>query len=206
MADGTYYITHHLDQRLLELKQEYATASDERKKEIAFEAQAIRDSGTEGIDWSVSANKSLDYYIIDTDITDKLNGLMDEVGSKHFYKRFARIPLTVELMRYLDFANMVRPGGIYDLKAQAEWQGKEHYIYNGNIVWFDAPGNILYGYLGKSMGFSDLVLYAAPGVAQIAVGTSSWNFAFSFFDDPRDQENIRLGIQIFRETHSVIWW
>ena len=48
--DGSYYITHPLDEQLLRLKQEYGGASAKRKQEISIEAQNIRNSGTEGID------------------------------------------------------------------------------------------------------------------------------------------------------------
>ena len=98
------------------------------------------------------------------------------------------------------------PGGKYDLKSKSEWQGKEHFIYNGEIIWYDDPGNILYGYLGKAMGFEDLTLLSAAGAVQILTGTSSWDYVSSFFDDPRDQKSIKMGIQRFKDTNSWIWW
>ena len=204
--DGSYYITHPLDQQLLQLKQEYVGASTKRKQEIAIEAQNIRNSGEEGVDWSVSADKPLDYYIIDTDITNKLNNLMKTAGDENFWKRFAKLNPVTNAARYANFAWMVRPGGQYDLKSKAEWQGKEHYIYNGEILWYDDPGNILYGYLGKAMGFEDFILLSAAGAVQIATGTSSWDYISSFFDDPRDQKSIQMGIQRFKDTNSWIWW
>ena len=204
--DGSYYITHPLDEQLLRLKQEYVVASKKRKHEIAIEAQIIRNSGTEGIDWSVRADRSLNYYMIDTDITDKLNNLMKTAGDENFWKRFAKLNPISNAGVYLDFALMVRPGGQYDLKSKSEWQGKEHFIYNEEIIWYDDPGNILYGYLGKAMGFEDLILLSAAGAVQISTGTSSWDYVTSFFDDPRDQESIKKGIQRFKDTNSWIWW
>ena len=204
--DGSYYITHPLDQELLELKQEYITATAERQAQITIEEQNIRKSGKEGVDWSVRADRTLDYYMIDTDITDRLNNLMKTSGDKNFWKRFFAFDPIANIARYADFAWMVRPGGKYDLKSKTEWQGKEHFIYDGEIIWYDDPGNILYGHLGKAMGFEDIILKSAGGAVQIATQTSSWSYFSSYFDDPRDQSAIQKGINIFKSTHCWIWW
>ena len=187
------------------MKQEYGSASLERQTQIAIEAQNIRNNGVEGVDWSVREDRSLDYYMIDTDITDKLNTLMKTAGDENFWKRFAELNPISDAARYADFAWMVRPGGQYDLKSKSEWQGKEHFIYDGVVIWYDDPGNMLYGYLGKAMGLGDLTLYSA-GAVQIATGTSSWSYVSSFFDDPRDQASIKMGIQRYKNTNSWIWW
>ena len=205
-TDGTYYITHRLDKELLKLKQEYVSATPKRQAQIAIEAQNIRNSGTEGVDWSVRADRTLNYYMIDTDVTKKLNDLIKSSESENWWKRFGEITPSTNAIRYADFALMVMPGGKYDLKSQSEWQNRAHFIYNGEIVWYDEPGNILYGHLGKVMGFDDNILKAAGGAVQILQGRSSWEFASSYFDDPRDQKAIQKGIDIFKNTHSWIWW
>ncbi len=201
MPDGSYYITHPLDEQLLKLKQEYETASPERQAEIASEAQNIRDNNVGGVDWSVESFNPLEYYMIDTDVTSRLNNLMESVETKNKFKRY--LP---ESVLYVDFALMVMPGGKYDLKSKPEWQGREHYLYEGEIIWYDDPGNILYGYLGKVMGFEDDILKSAAGAVQIATETSSWSYVLSYFDDPKDQKAIQKGIDIFKDTHSWIWW
>jgi len=206
LADGSYYITHPLDEQLLRLKQEYEVASAERRDAIAQEAQAIRDSGKEGIDWSVRAGFSLDRYIIDRDITTEFNDLMKYVGEKHFWRRFKAITKSGDITRHIEFAWMVRPGGIYDLKSKKEWQGKEHFIYEGRVIWYDDPGNILYGYLGKAMGFEDHELLIAAGAVQILTCSSKLEYVSSFFDDPRDQMGIAEGIVKFKMVHNRIWW
>ncbi len=206
LVDGSYHITHDLDRQLLELKQEYETASDERKIEIANEAKDIRNSGKEGIDWSVRADKPLDHYIIDVDITEKLDNIMKNAAEDNFWKRFGDILFATDVARHVDFANMVKPGGVYDLKSKPEWQGKEHFIYHNEILWYDDPGNIMYGYLGKAMGFSDVKLKAAAGIVQIYTGTSSRDYYSSWFDDPRDQMSIKLGIELFKQDYAWIWW
>ncbi len=78
-------------------------------------------------------------------------------------------------------------------------------IADGNFV-DDEPGNILYGHLGKAMGFDDEILKMAGGAVQVFQGRSNWKFASSYFDDPRDQKAIQKGIDLFRSTHSFIWW
>ena len=75
-------------------------------------------------------------------------------------------------------------------------------MFNGEIVDKDAPGNIMYGYMGKAYGIPDIVLYAAAGYAQISAGTSKLSFWNSFFDDPMDQDNIRRGIEIYETVHG----
>ncbi len=204
--DGSYYITHPLDEQLLRLKQEYGGASTKRRQEISIEARNIRANGKPGVDYSVTADKPLSYYMIDTDITNKLNNLMKSVGDENFWKRFGSITPVTNATRYGNFALMVMPGGKYDLKSKTEWQQKAHYIYEGDILWYDDPGNILYGYLGKAMGFEDIILQSAAGAVQIATKTSSWSYISSFFDDPRDQASIKRGIQKYKDTNSWIWW
>lgn len=207
--DGSYYIIHPSDQRLLELKQEYGGASASRQTEIAAEAQNIRNNGVEGVDWSVRGDRSLNYYMIDTDVTDKLNTAMKDAGDANFWKRFADLNPVTDAVRHADFAMMVRIGGKYDLKSKSEWQGKEHFIYNGEVIWYDDPGNMMYGYLGKAMGFDDITLYSAAGAVQIygsITGDSPIGPLSSFFDDPRDQSSIKMGIQRYKDTNSWIWW
>lgn len=87
------------------------------------------------------------------------------------------------------------------MKQQDEWSQSSLYIFNGEIVDKDAPGNIMYGYMGKAYGIPDMVLYGAAGYAQVSAGTSSFSFADSFFDDPMDQENIRRGIELYEQAH-----
>lgn len=102
----------------------------------------------------------------------------------------------------LRFFYLVRNGGQYDLKNQPDWQHDE-FIYNGEIVDKDVPGNILYGYLGKAMGFRDDTLYTAAGLAQIRAGTSKpeWQNNIYYGDDPRDHARIMQGIEIYNTSH-----
>ena len=60
----------------------------------------------------------------------------------------------------------------------------------------------MYGYLGKAYGFPDKILYIAAGYAQISDGTAVLDFYRTYFDDPIDQENIRIGIELYKKIHK----
>jgi hypothetical protein len=88
----------------------------------------------------------------------------------------------------------VKTGGDWDYKQSIfSFSRSRYYRYNGQIVPFDAPGNINYGYTGSAMGFSLSLLQAGAGFAQIQAGTAhSYDFR-SYFDDPFDQSFVGLG-------------
>ena len=197
MPDGSYHITHPLDQKLLELKQEWANATPQSRAEIAKEADDIRASGEGDVDRSVSADRSLEYYTI-IDITDKLDDLMLDAKDKYgFYKHFGN---AIAIPR---FYFLVRNGAEYDLKNQAEWK-KQQFIYDDEIIDNDVPGNINFGYLGTAMGIDELTLIMSAGVAQIRAGTSmeEWRNFENFGDDPRDTERIKQGINTYNSWHK----
>lgn len=132
------------------------------------------------------------------DITEKLDDLMSEVENKYSYvdSNYGLVP------KLKLFYSLVKNRAPYDLKNIKGWKAKR-FVYNGELLANDAPGNILYGYLGKVFGFSDLTLLSAAGFAQIKAGTSTseWKNLKSFGDDPRDQARIKQGIQIYKARH-----
>ena len=105
------------------------------------------------------------------------------------------------ITKFTTFYNIVRNGSLMDLKNQPEWH-HSHFIFREEVIDYDAPGNINYGYLGKIFAIKDLVLYAGAGYAQIMAGNSNPNFITSFFDDPRDQKMIKYGIDIYNHNHN----
>ena len=191
--DGSYYITHPSDQKLLELKQEYGNASAERQAQIAIEAQNIRNNGVENVDWSVHADKPLDYYII-SDITNKLNNYMSNKARKYAYLRNESLTC-----RLRTFKKLVGNKCEMDLKNKADWQ-HEHFIYNGEIIDKDVPGNINYGYFGASINILTSVLHVGAGYAQVCAGTAQLRDIMTLFDDPRDYERINQGIKLYYST------
>lgn len=60
---------------------------------------------------------------------------------------------------------------------------------------------------GKGLPFSEgnPQGYAAAGVYQMLQGTSNLEWAGSFFDDPRDQEMVNLGIKWYEQGHKNFW-
>lgn len=103
------------------------------------------------------------------------------------------------------FYNLVRNGGEADLKNQGFKESK--YIFDDKVVRGDAPGNILYGYVGKAFKFSDELLLRAAGFAQQKAGTNKpewgkWNGNPPYGDDPNDQNSIKIGMNFFRRVHS----
>jgi hypothetical protein len=139
------------------------------------------------------------------DITEKLHALMAEYEEK--FKDIQDMPLAI---KYTTFYNLVKDGGILDVKRQPGWDSPK-FIYNGEVVNNDVPGNILYGYLGKHFGFPDTVLTAFAGGNQMANGIANllaegknplealkgFNLD-SFGDDPRDTARIKQGMEIWR--------
>jgi hypothetical protein len=91
------------------------------------------------------------------------------------------------------------------LKNQG-WDDKFYY-FDEKTIGGDAPGNILYGYLGKVYGCSDEMLCRAAGYAQIKAGTSdpswgTWDGDPPYGDDPNDQENIKIGITYYEKLNN----
>ena len=93
-----------------------------------------------------------------------------------------------------EFKNNVQNKGIWDLKQKDDWQQSSLYYFDGELVDSDAPGNIMYGYMGKAYGIPDSILYYAAGYAQYKAGTSrqEW-FYIGTGDDPIDSLNIEIG-------------
>lgn len=91
---------------------------------------------------------------------------------------------------------MVGNGKKYDLKNTGDWNDWQ-FFFDGYVIAYDAPGNILYGFFGKAIGIDEETLLSAAGIAQLAAGTSKLEYYDSRFDDPRDQEMIKLGFEYY---------
>lgn len=64
----------------------------------------------------------------------------------------------------------------------------------------EAIGNFHYGYVGRAI-FSGVTLKSTAGMYQLVSETSSAKFYNSFFDDPKDQTQIQLGIDKYNSEH-----
>lgn len=135
------------------------------------------------------------------DITKELKSLFKYYENKYRAKWSG---ITTPQKLYV-FYNLVRNGAEADLKNHG-YPTNQKYIFNGRLVSGDAPGNILYGYVGKAFGFSDILLLRAAGFAQCHSGTSKpkwghWSGSAPYGDDPNDQENIKVGMNYYRKVH-----
>lgn len=102
-----------------------------------------------------------------------------------------------------EFKEKVQNQGVWDLKQQEKWQQSSLYYFNGELVDSDAPGNIMYGYMGKAYGIPDAILYMAAGYAQYKAGTTKKEWISNGFgDDPIDSNNIKRGIDYYNMLHS----
>lgn len=156
-------------------------------------------------DWKAELNR---YFY--RNIDDEMKQLFDEVYQKS--KIFRYLPDYTSIyfagekvdpikVKYLYFTFFVRPNGKYDLKNRDGWKDPG-FIFNGEIIRKDVPGNVLYGYFGTAMGFSEIELLSAGGIVQVATFTAHWDNSTGFFDDPHDQKYVKLGIELFKQDHG----
>lgn len=131
------------------------------------------------------------------DITKKLHELMEKYDKEYSWLKTQNVAVRMGI-----FYSLVKTNGPVDLKNLPEWKNTR-FKFEDEIIDNDVPGNILYGYVGKVMGFDDITLCAGAGIYQIKSGTSEpkWINLDSWGDDPRDQEAIRRGIQEYNESH-----
>jgi hypothetical protein len=116
--------------------------------------------------------------------------------------------------KMLIFANLVRTDGKYDLKNKSKWQYKgntyhgneitdtdewninqvEFMYYDGRLWSSEQLGNYTFGYFGAAYGYIEEFLCFGAGVYQKGTDPNpEWTFGGSYWDDPRDQVEIRLG-------------
>ena len=104
----------------------------------------------------IKQGKLLDYYTNFQDITKPLTALM--IRNEYMYTTYysgselqslANIPFAW-ITKLSEFKNNVQNKGIWDLKQKDDWQQSSLYYFDGELVDSDAPGNIMYGYMGKA--------------------------------------------------------
>jgi len=129
--------------------------------------------------------------------------------------------LEITAARLGTFMNLVKTGGKFDLKSKPEWQYKyskyhgsavtteweknsAEYLYSYGRLWsIEQLGNYTFGYFGAAFGYGEEFLCFGAGVYQKFSPSSEsvWGFFESYWDDPRDQENIRRGYRKYESTH-----
>lgn len=146
-------------------------------------------------DQIVNWEKPYVYYTLGGDITQQLNDYMAQSE-----KTYAHMKEKTWLENIPEFIEIVDDHGIMDLKRQPEWQHSA-FIYDGEIISYDDPGNINFGYFGTFCNFPKSALLLGAGVIQIRDHTSNWSFWMTFFDDPRDTCRALQGIEIYKRLH-----
>jgi len=142
--------------------------------------------------------RGLDYYIPD-DITRDLTKLMIKLEYENSDYTF---PIVTE-ERLWEFKRNVETGGSWDLKQLPEWDNSSLYIFNGEIVDKDAPGNLLYGYMGTVYLIPPTILQFGGVYAQWKAGTVKHEWIKDTYgDDSMDQENILRGIEYLYILHK----
>ncbi len=119
---------------------------------------------------------------------------------------------------YYEWYTLVKDRGDWDYKREmrreyGEWSCDQlsKDLYNVDI-W----GNIHYGYIGLAAGFPEWDLLAGAGFAQLRAGTvpdGYWQRRLSeigdadflaAFDDPRDQEAIKIGFYLWEKCGASV--
>ena len=130
------------------------------------------------------------------DLTPKLTNFMEKNANeiKQIKSTFGFVPSSV----YFYFA--VKDGGKWDIKLQPDWtlDSNYKYLFHGRDIRYDDPGNINFGYAGSVL-FPEIALCAGAGLNQYSKYGTSCGDISTFFDDPRDNEMIKYGIQLYEK-------
>lgn len=137
------------------------------------------------------------------DITQKLRDLM--VRYEYMFSPELN-GYAMSATKLLKFYEIVDNNAIIDLKRRG-WN-EPQYIFDGTIYRTDAPGNILYGYMGKVFGIHDEFLLTAAGIVNAKdyiknnkkLPPKEWITKY-YGDDPYDAMCIKVGIKYFNTHH-----
>ena len=132
------------------------------------------------------------------DLTEKLDALMRKNAA-------TMRSVLAKRGRYLAafyFYDMVKDGDQWDIKLQDEWKFEEGviYMYQGQVLRWDDPGNIHFGYVGAVV-FSEEAVCLGAGLNQITKFGFSFGDFSTYYDDPRDQEMMRWGHRLYRSGY-----
>ena len=155
------------------------------------------------------------------EINVAVNYICDEMISntqKSSYSSFIAVNNALrtitKIVSYVMWTVKVRGGGLWDHKKEMEKlsEGERWFCDKENETLYahDIWSNIHYGYVGLAIGFGEWELKNSAGIAQIKSGTVheekrkeytqelSWHDYLASFDDPKDQEAIKIGLRLFK--------
>lgn len=105
-----------------------------------------------------------------------------------------------------------RTGGSWDIKSSSDdvlgksEDGKRDYwsyIYNGELIRYDAPGNINYGYVTRAAGLWGWQTQSVAASEQVISDLSTGRTP-SFADNSGDRGYVQMGIKLYNSNRS--WW
>jgi len=134
------------------------------------------------------------------DITARLTSLMRTSAwqfAMYLYSEVTRRGSKGLANAFLTFYRNAKNYGAWDLKRQKAWQPAkgDWFVFRGQTLRSDDPGNILFGYVGSVM-FPVAVLHAGAGIYHLQIGKATGTFR-TWFDDPRDYAMIEYGHSLF---------
>lgn len=88
--------------------------------------------------------------------------------------------------------------GALDIKLQDKWKFDEGQLYSFDkqILRYDDPGNINFGYVGAVI-FPEAVLCFGAGMNQIKKHGFKFGDLSKWYDDPRDNTIIKYGYDLY---------
>ena len=104
---------------------------------------------------------------------------------------------SIETWKYFK-ANVI-DGGSLDIKLQDDrkFENGKIYLYNGQKLRYDDPGNINFGYVGAAI-FPRAILCFGAGVNQISKHGLKYGDISTFWDDPTDNRMIKYGYGLYK--------
>ena len=119
---------------------------------------------------------------------------------------------------YRKWYDMVRTGGPWDHKSilRSTFGNWTDDAAMSTSYFYDIWSNLHYGFIGKECGFDEWTLLAGAGAAQVMAGTVPPGYwqrrfqtlgdadVFAAFDDPKDQEAIRVGFRLHGSSGSSV--
>ena len=153
------------------------------------------------------------YYM---DYTPMINAVLNKhepqfkvLSAQEYYKNFTNSQIangTADYVKYCEnrmiwFTKQVMEEGPWDLKLEASWNNMFHnnppfyaqkypFLYRGEVINAENLGNITYGYLGTSMGYSEKLLLQAGDIVSVVTGSGR--------EDISDQNMVRRGIRYYK--------
>lgn len=119
---------------------------------------------------------------------------------------------------YKKWYDMVRTGGPWDHKSvlRSTYGNWTDDAATSTSYFYDIWSNVHYGFIGKECGFDEWTLLAGAGAAQVMAGTVPPGYwqrrlqtlgdadVLAAFDDPKDQEAIRVGFRLHASSGSSV--